>query len=33
MNAWPCTSFCSYNSACTNIFVPRSRCCNHNKWC
>jgi len=27
MNAW----FCSYNSACTNTFIHRSRRCDHNE--
>jgi len=25
------TSFCSYNSACINIFIHRSRRCDHNE--
>jgi len=31
MNARLSTSFCSYNSACTNIFVHGSRRCDHNE--
>jgi len=26
-----CTSLCSYNSACINIFIHRSRRCDHNE--
>ena len=27
-----CTWFCSYNSACINIFIHRSRRCDHSEY-